>query len=318
AFLDARGKTSLSQEKEPSAYNETVPNLIKQLNSLAESIITRTNQVHSQGYSLNNKTGEPDNTDFFKMPTTTSTDDYLYWARDMAVSTAIVDDPNNIAAASARTWDASGKKSNFGDGDNALAVAGLKQNMNNDRLVITDVLSLAAGDNISYTVNGYSGTLTYDTATYASFSAFLQAVATDITTNTGLSDLSISTDAGRLVFSSKDASFSGINSLSVNGGTGVDYLALDMVSGCTNDDFWRSVAAEIGVKAEEAERNSTNQDTLVMELDNKRQSVSGVSLDEEATDMIKYQHAFNAASRYITVVDEMLQTIVEKMGLAGR
>ncbi|MEQ8176491.1 MAG: flagellar hook-associated protein FlgK, partial [Syntrophomonadaceae bacterium] len=138
AFLDARGKTSLSQEKEPSAYNETVPNLIEQLNYLAKSIITRTNQVHSQGYSLNNKTGEPDNTDFFNMPSTTSADDYLYWARDMAVSAAMVDDPNNIAAASARTWDASGNKSNFGDGDNALALAGLKQNMNNNLLVFTD------------------------------------------------------------------------------------------------------------------------------------------------------------------------------------
>ncbi|MEN6348140.1 MAG: flagellar hook-associated protein FlgK [Syntrophomonas sp.] len=324
AFLDARGKTTLSQEKEPSEYNETVPNLMEQLNSLAESIITRTNQVHSQGYSLNNKTGEPDNTNFFNMPTDTSPDSYLYWARDMTVSTAIIEEPNNIAAAAARTWDASGNKSNFGDGDNALALAGLKQNMNNNLLVFTDGIPLTANAAISFDIvrSGLPNTtITISPApppdVYTTTAERAQAIQ-DAIEDAGLTGYTVTANGERLVFSSTDASFTGINSLTVNSVAYGDNNALQMVSGCTNDDFWRSVAAEIGVKAEEAARNSENQDTLVSELDNKRQSVSGVSLDEEATDMIKYQHAFNAAARYITVIDEMLQTIVEKMGIAGR
>lgn len=324
AYLDARGKTTLSQEKEPSEYNETVPNLMEQLNSLAESIITRTNQVHSQGYSINNKTDEPDNTDFFNMPTDTSPDDYLYWARDMVVSTAIVKDPNNIAAAAERTWDASGSKSNFGDGENALALAGLKQNMNNNLLVFTDGIPLTANASISFDIvrsGSPNTTITISPApppdVYTTTAERAQAIQ-DAIEAAGLTGYTVTANGQRLVFSSTDTSFTGINSLTVNSVAYGDNNALQMVSGSTNDDFWRAVAAEIGVKAEEAERNSENQDTLVSELDNKRQSVSGVSLDEEATDMIKYQHAFNAASRYITVVDEMLQTIVEKMGLAGR
>jgi flagellar hook-associated protein 1 FlgK len=318
AYLDARGKTSLPQEKEPSQYSETVPNLIAQLNSLAQSIVTRTNLVHCQGYSINNKTQMPDNTDFFKMPSSASPDEYKYWARDMAVATALISDPNNIAAAAKATWDASGNKSNFGDGDLALAIAQLKDNMNNDRIVITGALAISAGDTLNYTVNGYSGSMTYDTATYTTYADFLQAIKNDLKNNCGLSDINVSSDGARLVFSSKDTGFSGISALSVNGGTAAAYSTLKMVNGATNDDFWRAVAAEVGVKADEAKRNSANQDALVNELDNKRQSVSGVSLDEEATDMIRYQHAFNAASRFITVVDEMLETIVEKMGLAGR
>lgn len=323
-YLDARGKTSLSQEKEPSQYDETVPNLINQLNSLAQSIITRTNQVHSQGYSLNNKTGEPDNTDFFTMPTLTSADEYQYWARDMAVATAIIDDPNNIAAAAQRTWDASGNKSNFGDGNNALALAGLKQDMNNNLLVFTDRIPLTANAAISFDIvrSGLPNTTITITPApppdvYTTSAERAQAIQ-DAISAAGLTGYTVTADGERLVFSSTDTSFSGINSLTVNAVSYGDNSTLQMVSGATNDDFWRAVAAEVGVKAEEAERNSENQDTLVNELDNKRQSVSGVSLDEEATDMIRYQHAFNAASRFITVVDEMLETIVEKMGLAGR
>ena len=47
-------------------------------------------------------------------------------------------------------------------------------------------------------------------------------------------------------------------------------------------------------------------------------SVSGVSLDEEMTDMIKFQHAYNASARMITLQDEMLDKIINGMGTVGR
>jgi flagellar hook-associated protein 1 FlgK len=50
----------------------------------------------------------------------------------------------------------------------------------------------------------------------------------------------------------------------------------------------------------------------------QQQSVSGVSLDEEMADMIRYQQAYNAAARLVTAVDEMIGTIVERLGLVGR
>ncbi|QGU00434.1 Flagellar hook-associated protein FlgK [Candidatus Syntrophocurvum alkaliphilum] len=92
----------------------------------------------------------------------------------------------------------------------------------------------------------------------------------------------------------------------------------NLIKNATTDDFWRSVAANVGVKSQEAKRMVTNQEQLLGELENKRQSYSGVSLDEEMTNMIKYQHAYNAASRYITTIDEAIETIVNRMGLVGR
>lgn len=53
---------------------------------------------------------------------------------------------------------------------------------------------------------------------------------------------------------------------------------------------------------------------LVNEVNNQRQEVLGVSSDDELTNLIKYQHAYNANSRYITVVSEMIEHIIEKLG----
>ena len=70
----------------------------------------------------------------------------------------------------------------------------------------------------------------------------------------------------------------------------------------TTDDFWRSICAQVGVMSQESVRMVHILEILLHELENKRQSVSGVSLDEEMTNMIKFQYAYNAAFRYITAI----------------
>jgi flagellar hook-associated protein 1 FlgK len=49
-------------------------------------------------------------------------------------------------------------------------------------------------------------------------------------------------------------------------------------------------------------------------IDNSRQEVIGVSSDEELTAMIKYQNAYNASSRFINVVNEMIETLLNQVG----
>lgn len=48
-------------------------------------------------------------------------------------------------------------------------------------------------------------------------------------------------------------------------------------------------------------------------FEDKRQQIAGVSTDEELVSLLQYQHAFNAASRYINTIDEMLQHIIERL-----
>ncbi|AFV10805.1 flagellar hook protein 1 [Thermacetogenium phaeum DSM 12270] len=88
--------------------------------------------------------------------------------------------------------------------------------------------------------------------------------------------------------------------------------------GTTFDDYYRSMIGVLGVDAQQAVRMKENQELLVSQLENSRQAVSGVSLDEEMINMIKFQHAYSAASRLITALDEMLEIIINRMGVVGR
>jgi len=86
----------------------------------------------------------------------------------------------------------------------------------------------------------------------------------------------------------------------------------------TFDEFYRSLVGELGVQTQEATRQMYNQKILVDQVESNRQSVSGVSLDEEMANMIKFQHAYNAAARTLTTFDEMLDKVINSMGLVGR
>ncbi|MEW6546892.1 MAG: flagellar hook-associated protein FlgK [Bacillota bacterium] len=86
----------------------------------------------------------------------------------------------------------------------------------------------------------------------------------------------------------------------------------------TIDDFFRSVIGTIGVMAREATRLSENQGVLLQQMEHQRQSVTGVSLDEEVTNLIRYQHAYAAAARVVTTLDEMLRSLIQDTGLVGR
>ncbi|MFS8630708.1 MAG: flagellar hook-associated protein FlgK, partial [Bacillales bacterium] len=68
----------------------------------------------------------------------------------------------------------------------------------------------------------------------------------------------------------------------------------------------------------EANRLKENSEVLARSVDENRQSVSAVSLDEEFANLIQFQHAYNAAARQITVIDEMLDKIINGMGIVGR
>ncbi|WP_418791024.1 flagellar hook-associated protein FlgK [Phosphitispora sp. TUW77] len=98
----------------------------------------------------------------------------------------------------------------------------------------------------------------------------------------------------------------------------VELKHMELIGTATVDDYYNAMIAELGVQAREAERMTENQELLVTQLENRREQVSGVSLDEEMTNMIKFQHAYNAAARVVTAMDELLDTVVNRLGLVGR
>ncbi|MBC9784467.1 flagellar hook-associated protein FlgK [Heliobacterium chlorum] len=87
---------------------------------------------------------------------------------------------------------------------------------------------------------------------------------------------------------------------------------------CTLDDYYRNIIGDLGVNGQQATRMSENQTTLTETVKGQRDAITSVSLDEELTNMIRYQQAYNSAARMITAADEMLDTIISRMGVVGR
>ena len=81
------------------------------------------------------------------------------------------------------------------------------------------------------------------------------------------------------------------------------------------EDFMRSLVANLGIDAQQTVRMSESQKSIVAQIENKRLSVSGVSIDEEMANMVKYQHAYNAAAKMISVVNEIYDVTINRMGV---
>jgi len=88
--------------------------------------------------------------------------------------------------------------------------------------------------------------------------------------------------------------------------------------GLTIDQLYRALVGEIGGAAATADRQSAAHQLSLDQFTTQQQSVSGVSLDEEMTNMIKFQQAYNASARLVTVMDEMLGVLIQQTGSVGR
>ncbi len=78
--------------------------------------------------------------------------------------------------------------------------------------------------------------------------------------------------------------------------------------------FYDGMIGELGIQGSIWNGIIENQSTTVYTLENERQNVMGVSSDEELSNLIKYQQCYNASSRYITTVAEMLEYLIERLG----
>lgn len=88
--------------------------------------------------------------------------------------------------------------------------------------------------------------------------------------------------------------------------------------GSTVEGTYLSFVASLGSKSRQASVMKENQQTLLEQIDTQRSSVMGVNIDEETADLIKYQQCYSAVARYITVLDQMLETVINGMGIVGR
>ena len=86
----------------------------------------------------------------------------------------------------------------------------------------------------------------------------------------------------------------------------------------TYEEFYRGVISNLGLDVQESIWLTDNHSLQKQQLENRREEISGVSLDEEMANMVKYQNSYQAAARMFTTMDEMLDIVINRMGLVGR
>jgi flagellar hook-associated protein 1 FlgK len=79
--------------------------------------------------------------------------------------------------------------------------------------------------------------------------------------------------------------------------------------------FYNGMISKLGTEAREAKQELGTQTALLSEFEKLRQSVMGVNLDEEMANMVQYQHSYNAAAKMINVQNEMLDVLINRLGV---
>lgn len=138
----------------------------------------------------------------------------------------------------------------------------------------------------------------------------------DFFTGTGASDIAVSATAGTVVAS-----------LSPDKGANDIALAIAALRyspstrptspGLTPDQLYAQLVSRVGGAAKDAERTEATAEQLTNAVEDRRQSTSGVSMDEEMANLIRFQRAFQASARAMSSMDEVLDDLINRTGRVG-
>jgi len=272
--------------------DEIIPEYQEQLNELAVALAERVNEQHEQGYNLMGYSG----ISFFD-PSATG-------ASDIAVSAAVRSDLQNLAAATAGEANAAPTNAfaagalDFGTPPTALSKTNTLPATGTDvaRNVVRDSVIVRSGattltENVDYHVDYANGTIQMLHGGYDG-----SPITVDFRYRTG--------------------SFSGpgdnANAVAIAALRNELTMAADPLGNYTNTfaQYYSSAVGKMGLDRNEAASNLETREFLVEQYETDQDAISGVSLDEEMAEIIKFQHTFSAAARLISTTDQMLQVLM--------
>lgn len=101
----------------------------------------------------------------------------------------------------------------------------------------------------------------------------------------------------------------GTGDLTFNNDLGLNTISSN-INGMKVDSYFKDTIDKLGVQEQEAQRIVKNQEVLLQGFQERRDSISGVSLDEEMANLVQYQHAYQANAKIVATVDELLDVVV--------
>jgi flagellar hook-associated protein 1 FlgK len=154
----------------------------------------------------------------------------------------------------------------------------------------------------------------------ATLDSFAETLATSVNAAYGGTFFTVSPPAGQSI--QVDAGIQAAPG-SIASGTGAsgsnDFaLAVSQLRGDPGiDGVYRAFVAKVGGDLNEATRMQANAQVLVNSVEDRRQSVQGVSMDEEMSNLVRFQRAYQASSRAMSTMDEMLDVLINRTGRVG-
>jgi flagellar hook-associated protein 1 FlgK len=94
-------------------------------------------------------------------------------------------------------------------------------------------------------------------------------------------------------------------------------LALSGLRGGAADSAYQSLVSRVGNEVRDSQRQQSAAETLRDAVQDRRDSTSGVSLDEEMTNLMRFQRAYQASARALSTLDEALDVLINRTGRVG-
>ena len=264
-----------------------VESILDKMNILSASFIQEFNGIHRAGFGIDRSSG----LDFFS-----------------ALDVTVDHDVDNTGTAVVSMTNASPTTVSVDEfeiaftGSNAFTLNNLTTNASSGTFTFTTGSTFNIKDGFAVTISGAAVSGDKVTFSVSEDAASGMSVSSTITANTRKIAAGTTTNgdgANALLMADLQDTLS-FNSVTWSGSGSGSY---------TFDEYYNAVVSTIGIESFSAQATLRQQEGIMLQLNSRRESISGVSIDEEMIKMIKFQQAYNASARMISVVDEMLDAL---------
>ena len=263
-----------------------VEGLKDKLDRLAAGFIQEFNEIHQQGFGIDGSTGN----NFFNPLKTTVVSNVNNTG--LSTLTATNGDPSNISI---------NKYEITFTGSNSLSLQNLTTGISSGTFTFTSGSTFNLANGFAVTISGTpavgdSYKLSASESAAREFSVSNEVLSNGNKISAGLNS---STDGGNALALTDLQSKLVFDSVTLKSGSGT----------FTFDEFYSSIVGTVGVQSYASRNTLSQKEGILLQLNTRRESIAGVSIDEEMINMIKFQQAFNAAARLIGVAEEMMDKL---------
>ena len=277
--------------------DSSIPQYLNEINTLARSVIAEVNRLHSDGVGLtyhDSLTGSHMADPAAALASAAS--GLAFWdeiVEGNSFTITVYDTGTDSYTSSSITIDPGDTLTDLQQKIDALA--GVSATISNGQLTISadsGYQFLFSGDDSNVLMA--LGINTFFDGSDASDMALSGAIDSDVTKIAAAMDYTSLPGDNRNALAIADIQFQAL----LAGGT------------ATLGEYYGSFIGDVGHAESEAGRSASHQSLFMDQLQTRREQISGVSLDEEMTNLMKFQHAYDASAQMIRVVDEMLETVM--------